>query len=219
VQNLELVKSAAYETEKVFGRLDILINNAGYLETARLVADSDPDEYWSTWEINYRGVYWVTKAFLPLLLKTEDGLKTIVNVSSLGAHGLRLGASGYQVSKFAILKFTEFLCAEYARQGVLAYSVHPGGVPTELAMNLPKEVHSREYSCSAMEGKTGTLLTQLLVLVDTPEMGADSLVFLTQEKRDWLAGRYISLNWDMPTFLSKEDEIVKGDKLKMRLVI
>lgn len=50
-------------------------------------------------------------------------------------------------------------------------------------------------------------------------MGADSLVFLTQEKRGWLAGRYISLNWDMLTLLSKEEEIVKGDKLKMRLVV
>jgi hypothetical protein len=50
-------------------------------------------------------------------------------------------------------------------------------------------------------------------------MGADSLVFLTQKKMDWLAGRYISLNWDMMTFLSREDEIVKGDKLKMRLVV
>lgn len=58
-----------------------------------------------------------------------------------------------------------------------------------------------------------------VVLVDTPEMGADAMVFLTQEKREWLAGRYISLNWDMPTFLSREDEIVKGDKLKMRLVV
>jgi hypothetical protein len=45
------------------------------------------------------------------------------------------------------------------------------------------------------------------------------MVFLTQEKREWLAGRYVSFNWDMPTFLSKEEEIVKGDKLKMRLVI
>lgn len=50
-------------------------------------------------------------------------------------------------------------------------------------------------------------------------MGANAMVFLTQEKRDWLAGRYISLNWDMPTFLSKKEEIVKGDKLKMRLVV
>jgi hypothetical protein len=57
------------------------------------------------------------------------------------------------------------------------------------------------------------------VLKDTPEMGADTMVFLTQEKRTWLAGRYVSCNWYMPEFLSKEDEIVKGDKLKIRLVL
>jgi NAD(P)-dependent dehydrogenase (short-subunit alcohol dehydrogenase family) len=148
VQNLESVKSAAEETEKAFGRIDILINNAGYLETARPVADSDPDEYWTTWEINYRGVYWVTRAFLPLLLEAEGGLKTIVNLSSAGAHNLRPGMSGYQTSKFAILKFSEFLCAEYAGQGLLAYSVHPGGVPTALALNMPKETHASEFSCS-----------------------------------------------------------------------
>jgi len=48
------------------------------------------------------------------------------------------------------------------------------------------------------------------VLVDTTEMGADAIVFLTQEKRDLLGGRYISLNWDMPTFLSKEAEILRA---------
>lgn len=57
------------------------------------------------------------------------------------------------------------------------------------------------------------------MLVDTPEMGADSLVFLTQEKREWLAGRYLSMNWDMPTLLSMKDEIINSDKLKMRLVV
>ena len=44
------------------------------------------------------------------------------------------------------------------------------------------------------------------------------MVYLTQEKRDWLAGRYVSCKWDMPQFLAKKEEIVKGDKLKMRLV-
>jgi hypothetical protein len=56
-------------------------------------------------------------------------------------------------------------------------------------------------------------------LVDTPELAADSLVFLTQERRPWLAGRYLSLNWDIPKLLSMKDDIVKGDKLKMRLVV
>lgn len=50
-------------------------------------------------------------------------------------------------------------------------------------------------------------------------MAADTIVFLTQEKREWLAGRYISCTWDMPQFLAKEAEIVEGDKLKVRLVV
>ena len=57
-----------------------------------------------------------------------------------------------------------------------------------------------------------------IVLQDTVELGADTMVFLTQEKRDWLAGRYVSVAWDMPEFLAKKDEIIKGDKLKVRLV-
>ncbi len=152
VQDLSSVTSAAAATQAAFARLDILINNAGSLETARPLADSHPDEYWATWEVNYRGVYWATRAFLPLLLRTADGLKTIVNMSSVGAHGFRPGMSAYQTSKFALLKLSEFTCAEYATEGVVAYSVHPGGVPTELALNMPKAVHASEYlSCIGLE--------------------------------------------------------------------
>jgi hypothetical protein len=45
------------------------------------------------------------------------------------------------------------------------------------------------------------------------------MVWLTQERREWLAGRYISCNWDMEELMMKKDEIVKGDKLKMKLVV
>lgn len=47
------------------------------------------------------------------------------------------------------------------------------------------------------------------VLNDTPELAADTIVYLTQEKREWLAGRYVSCNWDMPEFLAIENEIVQ----------
>jgi hypothetical protein len=43
------------------------------------------------------------------------------------------------------------------------------------------------------------------------------LAFLTAKRREWLAGRYVSVGWDMPEFMNREDEIVKGDKLKMRM--
>ncbi len=142
------VLAAAQKTEHAFGgRLDILVNNAGYMETGLPIAESDPDDYWRAWEINYRGLYWMTKAFLPLLLRPDDaaGLKTIVNVSSLGALALRPGGSAYQTTKFAMLKFTEHVMVEYAAQGVLCFAVHPGGVMTQLAEKMPKETHGSTF--------------------------------------------------------------------------
>ncbi len=99
--------------------------------------------------------------------------------------------------------------------------MHPGGVPTG-GVEYAKEAHASEFVLLSRGKKAlGEIRWRhvYVVLIDTPELGADAMVFLTQEKREWLAGRYVSLNWDMPTFLSKEEEIVKGDKLKMRLVI
>lgn len=133
------VESAVKETEKEFGKLDILINNAGYLSEFVTIVDGDADEWWRNWEINIRGVYWITKAFLPLILK--GGEKTIVSLSSIGAHAIRYGGSGYQTSKFALLRFTEHLMADYADKGLLAYCVHPGGVMTKLAEKMPKNLH------------------------------------------------------------------------------
>jgi hypothetical protein len=57
------------------------------------------------------------------------------------------------------------------------------------------------------------------VLKDKPELAADTMVFLTQEKHIWLAGRYINCQWDMSEFFSKKDEIIGGDKLKMRMIV
>ncbi|KAN0091728.1 NAD(P)-binding protein [Hyaloscypha variabilis] len=196
VMSYASVEAGAKTIEKEFGKLDILINNAGFLGPFEEIADSDIDKWWMNYEVNLRGVYWVSKAVLPLMLK--GGEKTIVNVSSAGAHGVGTGASGYSGSKYALLRFTEFLMVEYAEQGLLAYSVHPCGAATELGLGMPERMY--------------------FVFTDTLEIASDTMVFLTAEKRDWLAGRYVSCPWDMPEFLSREKEIVDGDKLKMRMV-
>jgi hypothetical protein len=60
---------------------------------------------------------------------------------------------------------------------------------------------------------------QLPVFTETPELSADSLVYLTSEKRDWLSGRYINVTWDLPELFQKKDEIVSEDKLRVRLVV
>lgn len=140
VVDKESVASAARETEKAFGKLDILINNAGYLSEFIPITEGDSDEWWMNWEVNVRGLYLVTKAFLPLILKGGD--KTIINLSSIGALFISPGGSGYQAAKFALLRFTEHLNVDYGRQGLLAYCIHPGGVITELAVKMPKELHA-----------------------------------------------------------------------------
>lgn len=144
VMSYESVENAAKEVEKAFAKLDILINNAGYLSAFEPLLDADIGEQWRNFEINLRGVYWVTRAFLPLMLK--GGEKTIVNVSSRGAHVTISGGQGYQTTKFALLRFAEFLTVDYGSQGVVAYTVHPTSVKTELGSGMPANMQHSEYS-------------------------------------------------------------------------
>jgi NAD(P)-dependent dehydrogenase (short-subunit alcohol dehydrogenase family) len=139
------VEAAAKTIEKEFGKLDILINNAGFLGPFEEIVNSDIDKWWMNYEINFRGVYWVSKAVLPLMLK--GGEKTIVNVTSAGAHSVGAGASGYAGSKFALMRFTEFLMSEHAEEGLLAYSVHPCGSATELGLGMPERMHYGRLIC------------------------------------------------------------------------
>lgn len=128
------VDKAAERAAATFGgKVDVLINNAGYLEEPKVVDKSDPDEWWKTWEVNVKGVYLMSRAFIPLLLKSE--LKTIVMVSSIGAHLTRPGMSAYQTSKLAVLRLDSFLMEEYGPQGLLVYGIHPGVSGNDCSMS------------------------------------------------------------------------------------
>lgn len=195
ITDISAVKAAADTVAETFGQVDILINNAGYLETFSPVIDSDPDEWWRSFEVNVKGVYLMAKMFLPLVLASQD--KTIIAISSIGAHLTAPGASGYQTTKLAVLRLNSFLMAEYGDQGLIAYGCHPGGVMTDLARKMPDVYH--QY------------------LADDPELAGDTLVYLTRTRRDWLADRYVDVTWDMGELFQKKDIIVRDDLLKVRL--
>ena len=200
VLSRESLQQAVKEITPQFdNKLDILVNNAGYMETWKLVMDADPEDWWHSWEVNIKGQFLVCHAMLPLLLASESSLKTLVNISSIGAQMCSPGASAYQTARFAILRLTEILNAEYAENGLIAYCMHPGAVKTALAWKMPERVRGN--------------------LTDTPELMASTIVFLTQRRREWLRGRYISCTWDMPEMFAKEKEIVEHDMLKMRMVV
>ncbi|OQV05650.1 hypothetical protein CLAIMM_10351 [Cladophialophora immunda] len=193
------VAAAAAKVHESSPRLDVLVNNAGFMTPALPIVEANNDSWWKTFEVNLRGIFLMCKYFTPLLTSTPDGLKTLVNVNSVAAHNLRPEASAYGTSKFAALKFTEFLLVEQRKQGLIAFSVHPGGVMTQLAEAMPKQTHA--------------------TFTDSPSLAGDTIAFLTCERREWLAGRYLSCTWDMEELLSRQKEIEEGDKLKVRLVL
>lgn len=198
VEGTSSVEASAKIIEAEFGSIDILINNAGYMTHFAPIDEGDAEEWWRTWSVNVKGVYLMTRTFLPLLLKGQS--KTIINVSSLAALSALPGGSAYQISKLAVIRFTESTMADYGNQGIVAYAVHPGGVATDMARFVPEKWRP-------------------VLLTDTPELSADTLVWLAKERKDWLAGRYVSAMWDMEQLVEKREEIVQNDLLKMRMAV
>ncbi|KAI5864668.1 NAD(P)-binding protein [Durotheca rogersii] len=177
------------------GRLDVLVNNAGFLAKSSPVDESGTNEWWSTYEINVKGTFMCSKYFIPLLLRGD--IKTNILVSSIGAMWVSPGASAYQTSKLAVCRLAEFIAAEYQGRGLACFALHPGGVKTELSMNLPETMHR--------------------FLTDEPQLSGDSIVWLSKERRPWLSGRYIDARWDMAELEALRDDITQGDLLKVRL--
>ncbi|KAK3646918.1 hypothetical protein LTR22_014071 [Elasticomyces elasticus] len=194
-------EAAASQVSSAFGKLDVLVHNSGILEGMKPITDTDPDEWWKTWEVNVRGPYLISRSFIPLLLKGDT--KTFVVVSSVGAHLVMPGLSAYQSSKLGATRLMEFAATEYSDQSLVAISVHPGNIMTDIVGKLEEDDKLRA------------------IFTETPELSADSLVYLTKEHRPWLSGRYINLTWDMLELTSspKKDEIIAEDKLKVRLVV
>ncbi|KAK8851832.1 NAD-P-binding protein [Apiospora arundinis] len=196
VDSEDSVKAAAEAVAREFGgALDILINNAGFLEPWVPFTESDPSKWWRAFEVNVRGTYLVSRYCLPMVLRSE--LKTNILLSSYGALSLLPGGVAYQTTKFAVCRLAEHLAAEYADQGLVCFALNPGRVVTELASNLPEHYHP--------------------ALVDTPALPAHSLVWLSKERRTWLSGRWATANWDMEQLEGKKDLIVKNDLLKFRM--
>jgi len=183
------VKALAQSVEQSFGRLDILINNAGLSRPWEPVGETDPEDYWQVLEVNLHGPLLLTHAFLPLLVKTAETQKThvnVMNVTSIGAVMVSPGGSSYGIAKLALQRLSEFIGAEYGDKGVNIVGLHPGGVVTKLA-NVIEEIKD--------------------FLIDTPELCGGFVVWLSSQQRDYLNGRYVSATWDVEKLESMKKEM------------
>jgi NAD(P)-dependent dehydrogenase (short-subunit alcohol dehydrogenase family) len=127
------VRALASEVEDEYGRLDVLVNNAGiHYDTWESGVDADLDLVHDALETNLFGAWRTTQACLPLLRRSEHG--RIVNVSS-GAGSLNsmgAGTPAYSISKAGLNALTRILAAELRRAGILVNAVCPGWVATDM---------------------------------------------------------------------------------------
>ena len=142
VTDQESIETLKRWTEERFGKLDVLVNNAGALyDTWQRAAEADLDVVREAFETNTLGPWRMSEAFLPLLRRSVSG--RIVNVSSESGSlaGMGGGTPAYSVSKVALNALTRMLADELRGDRVLVNSVCPGWVATEMGgWDAPRSV-------------------------------------------------------------------------------
>ncbi len=129
VTSAESVTALASQAQRQFGRIDVLVNNAGWDKSGRFI-DSDPAEWDRIIQINLYGVLNTCKAVLPIMAEQRRG--TVVNIASDAG---RVGSSGeavYSAAKGGVIAFTKATAREMARYQVTANCVCPGPADTAL---------------------------------------------------------------------------------------
>ncbi|MDP2601877.1 MAG: SDR family oxidoreductase, partial [Deltaproteobacteria bacterium] len=115
---------------KEFGCIDILVNNAGVMIRPASITELDIKKWDYTIAVNLRGLFLVTQAVLPLMIKPRSG--SIINVSSMIGRGAYANFIAYATSKWGLEGFTQTLAAEVRSSGIRVNSVDPGVVATKL---------------------------------------------------------------------------------------
>lgn len=124
------VTKAVQAAHERFGRLDVVVNNAGY-GLFGMVEEITEQQLRDQLETNLFGVFFVTQAVLPIL--REQGAGHIVQISTIGGIGAFPSLGGYHASKWALEGLSESLAQEVAGQGIKVTLVEPGGYATDWA--------------------------------------------------------------------------------------
>jgi 3-oxoacyl-[acyl-carrier protein] reductase len=126
----EGVKEFVANTYKKFGRIDVLVNNAGVMTRPVPMTELDVKKWDYTIAVNLRGPFLVTQAVLPIMQKQKSG--SIISVSSMIGRGAYANFLAYATSKWGLEGFTQTLAAEARSSNIRVNSVEPGYVATKL---------------------------------------------------------------------------------------
>ena len=178
VSKLEEVEKMVQDIQKEFGRLDVLVNNAGICAD-RTLAKMTKEEWQRVIDVDLTGVFNCSKAALPLIIQNQG---KIINISSLVGERGNFGQTNYAAAKAGIIGFTKSLAKEVGRFGVTVNAVAPGFIETKLTENLPPEIKQMVLKLTSL-GRFGK-----------PEEVASLVAFLASDEANFITGEVVNID-------------------------
>jgi 3-oxoacyl-[acyl-carrier protein] reductase len=182
VNSAEDVNRTVDKIIATFGRLDILINNAGITRDQLTLRMTDED--WdAVMDVNLKGVFLCTRAALKHMMKQRWG--RIINISSISGIVGNPGQVNYCAAKAGIIGITRTVSKEMASRQITVNAVCPGFISSEMTQKLPDKV-KEEYSKRIPAGYFGT-----------PGDVAEAVAFLASEEARYITGQYLCVDGGM----------------------
>jgi 3-oxoacyl-[acyl-carrier protein] reductase len=182
VSDRKQVEQMVTQITQVYGRLDILMNNAGSLIKRTKFEDLDEELWDRVMDVNLKSVYLVTKAVLPLM--KEQGKGKIINVTSVAArNGGGIGALAYATSKGGVSTFTRGLAKELVQYHILVNAIAPGVITTPFHDRFSTPEMRKNMVSQIPLGREGT-----------PDETIGAALFLASSYADYITGEIIEVN-------------------------
>lgn len=191
VTQLSEMETAVAQVNETFGRLDVLVNNAGVIIGPAPVLYMAEDSWRKTLAINATGVFLSCKAALPLMIAGENGGR-IINISSIAAVRPRPYMSAYAGSKAAVIALTQSLAQEVGEYGITVNAILPGDIDTSMkqwGMMLEAAVTGQEQTEVASKLVDHIPVGRLGLPDDVAKLAA----FLASAEADFISGQAYNL--------------------------
>jgi NADP-dependent 3-hydroxy acid dehydrogenase YdfG len=132
VTDQKSINAFVREVAKKYGRIDVLINNAGGALGLTPIEKAVDEDWIGMWKVNVLGLMWMTRACLPLLRKAKHG--HVVNIGSIAGFETYKGGAGYTAAKHAVRAITRTLRLELNGEPLRVTEINPGMVETEFSI-------------------------------------------------------------------------------------
>jgi 3-oxoacyl-[acyl-carrier protein] reductase len=136
VSKLEQVDTLVNQTLEKFGRVDVLVNNAGITRDTLLLR-MKPEDWQAVIDLNLTGVFLCTRAVSKIMLKQKSG--RIINIASVAGQMGNPGQANYSAAKAGVIGFTKSVAKELASRGITVNAVAPGFITTDMTSDLKSE--------------------------------------------------------------------------------